>query len=142
MKEKWSNLYHCFCLLVRICKQYLQYLINLIKFVQGVYEIQCGSESQSSSGNRVNRNVDVENAGDRNVQEYFKDVMFDSVAIWGTPLPDKTKYDILRVASLGAADLYNKIGGYSPGGTNHWAFVAWDSRRLDNQVNKVEISVV
>ena len=128
--------------MVRICKKYIPYLINLIKFLKGIYEIQCGSESESSNSNRVNRNVDFENAGDRNVQEYFKDVMFDSVAIWGTPLPGKTIYDIVRVFSLGLPDLYNKIGGYSPGGTNHWAFVAWDSRRLNNQVSRVEISVV
>ena len=140
MKEKWSNLYHCFCLLVRICKQYLQYLINLVKFVKGIYEIQCGSDSESSNSNRVNRHVDVERAGDQEVQEYFKDVMFDSVAIWGTNLPGKTGYDLMRIATLGIADAVNFYLQYAPGGTNHWAFVAWDSKRPNNQVHKAKKS--
>ena len=33
--------------------------------------------------------IDSENAGNIYVQDYFRNCSFDSVAIWGTPLPNK-----------------------------------------------------
>ena len=44
---------------------------------------------QSQSGNV--RGYDIENwsAGDKLVQDYFKDVKFDAVAVWARPLTNK-----------------------------------------------------
>ena len=100
--------------------------------------------------------IDSENAGNIYVQDYFRNCSFDSIAIWGTPLPNKDGltvgnfkifsssvisyclchfyFDVGRVyfdiVTVGLLELF-----IPKGGINHWAFVAWDSKRPNDQVS-------
>ena len=47
------------------------------------------SVSCSRKGGVKKLNIDSENAGNIDVQNYFQNCSFDSIAIWGTPLPNK-----------------------------------------------------
>ena len=47
------------------------------------------SQSQSSSGNVSCYDVESWNAGDKLVQDYLKEVRFDSVAVWARALTNK-----------------------------------------------------
>ena len=109
-----------------------------------------------SSGARNPWTVRTMKAGDEQIQKLFNHCSFDRVAIWSTPIVGKgwinTGNYLFFLQNLMmwqiATRLFSTVGRWSlgiltlgiseafspPGGSNHWAFVAWDSKRPKDQV--------
>ena len=97
------------------------------------------SKSKCSPGDSPVDNPETYNASSSIVQEGSdkKGIKFKEVAVWSRPLPEKTVYNTIRWATLGAADVVVRPFMMEAGEPNHWAFIARGTSSGQSDVIKI-----